>query len=113
LEQMFPDNKMIATLKTVESGTVETSIIYKGNEYTSIGQLSGGEFDRCTLASVCGINNMLNSQILMLDESLSALDADTNTEILMFLKEIAQEKLIIVCSHEAVKGIFDNVHQIH
>lgn len=114
LETFFPEQQLTAELETIFKGKAQTlrigtSINYKGNEYENISQLSGGEFDRCTLASICGINSMLNSPILILDESLSSLDAETNTEIIRFLSELAEYKLIIVCSHEAVKGIFDTV----
>jgi DNA repair protein SbcC/Rad50 len=118
LDTFFPDNQLIAELVPINSGKkmttlkINTSLKYKGNEYDSISQLSGGEFDRCTLASVCGINSMLNSPILILDESLSSLDSDTNTELLRFLKELAEDKLILVCSHEAVTGIFDEIIHI-
>ena len=117
IDTFFSDHQLIAELQSIHKGKaqslkINTIVNYKGNEYDNIGQLSGGEFDRCTLASICGINSMLNSPMLVLDESLASLDADTNTEILRFLKELAEEKLILVCSHEAVQGIFDNVIEI-
>lgn len=91
---------------------IKTIIHYKGYEYDSISQLSGGEFDRAVLASVCGVNAMMNSPFMFLDESLSSLDADNNTEILSFLKDISGDKLIAVCSHEAIQGIFDHTVEI-
>jgi len=112
LDTFFTEHFIRAELAADFSQTkvqTQTTIEYKGNEYENIGQLSGGEFDRCTLASVCGINTMLKSPILILDESMSSLDSDNNTEILRFLGEFAQDKLIIVASHEAVIGIFDTV----
>ena len=66
---------------------IKTEINYKGSVYDDISQLSGGEFDRCVLASVCGVNTMLGSNILILDESLASLDSDTNTDIINFLKK--------------------------
>jgi len=118
LDTFFPDNPMSAKLSCDLSETklqtlkITTQIQYKGNYYDNINQLSGGEFDRCTLASICGVNSMLQSNLLLLDESLSSLDADTNTEILNFLKELSSDKLVLVCSHEAVKGIFDEIIDI-
>lgn len=117
IDTFFSEHPLVAELQSVHKGKAQTLKIntivnYKGNEYDNISQLSGGEFDRCTLASICGINSMLNSPILVLDESLSSLDADTNTEILRFLKELAEEKLILVCSHEAVQGIFNKIIEI-
>lgn len=109
LDMFFTEHKMTAIIETSPESKFTNLIEYKGNQYTSIGDLSGGEFDRVTLASVCGINNMLNSPILLLDESLASLDSETNTEIISFLKELSENKLILVCSHEAVTGIFDEI----
>lgn len=112
LDEFFRENELSAKLSaTFKDGKlhVVTCITYKGYEYDSITALSGGEFDRCTLASICGINAMQQSPVLILDESLSALDAETNTEIISFLHDLASEKLVLVCSHEAVRGIFDKV----
>ncbi len=115
LDTFFADHQLSAALESAHKGKkiqtlkINTAINYKGNEYDNISQMSGGEFDRCTLASICGINSMLGSPILVLDESLASLDTDTNTEIIRFLSELAEDKLIIVCSHEAVRGIFDDI----
>jgi DNA repair exonuclease SbcCD ATPase subunit len=118
LDTFFADHQLSAKLESVHKGKkiqtlkINTAINYKGNEYDNIDQLSGGEFDRCTLASICGINSMLGSPIMVLDESLASLDTDTNTEIIRFLSELAEDKLILVCSHEAVRGIFDDVLEL-
>jgi len=119
LETFFDQGQLIANLqadfsgKKIQTLKINTIINYKGNEYDNVSQLSGGEFDRCTLASICGINSLLNSPILILDESLSSLDSDTNTEILRFLSDLSMDKLILVCSHEAVRGIFDDVIELN
>ncbi len=118
LDTFFADHQLSATLQAVYKGKklqtlkINTVINYKGNEYDNINQMSGGEFDRCTLASICGINSMLGSPILILDESLASLDADTNTEIIRFLSDLGQDKLILVCSHEAVQGIFNVIIRV-
>jgi DNA repair exonuclease SbcCD ATPase subunit len=115
LDTFFTEHQLKVVLETIYKGIknksfqINTMIEYRGNEYDSISSLSGGEFDRCTLASICGINSMIGSPILILDESLSSLDTDANTEIIRFLGELAQDKLILVCSHEAVTGIFDDI----
>jgi len=109
LDTFFTEHKMTAIIETSPESKFANVIDFKGNQYSSINELSGGEFDRVTLASVCGINSMLNSPILLLDESLASLDSDTNTEIISFLKELSENKLILVCSHEAVTGIFDEI----
>ena len=113
LSTFFPEHHLSAVLESSRDKNhnlkISSSLEFKGNAYDNISQLSGGEFDRCTLASICGINSMLNSPFLILDESLSALDSDTNTEIIHFFDALAENKLILVCSHEAITGIFNHV----
>jgi len=104
--------RLIITQNENNKNEIKTIINYKGFEYDSPSQLSGGEFDRCTLASICGINSMLNSPFLILDESLSSLDSENNTAIIDCLKELAKTKLVLVCSHEAVRGVFDTVVEL-
>jgi exonuclease SbcC len=86
-------------------------INYKGNE-VAISDLSGGEVQRVELAYLLAVNDVMASNIIMLDECLNNLDAFLNTEILSFLKEYAKGKQIIVASHEAVEGIFDYIHLV-
>lgn len=113
LDKFFSDQLTAQLIVNKENKIeVKTQLNYKGNEYDSLNQLSGGEFDRVNLASVCGVNTQVGSNMLILDESLSSLDTENNTEILEFLRELSKEKLIIVCSHEAVAGIFDTIIKI-
>lgn len=109
LDEFFtePIQSLITTSEDCQK--IQTIINYKGNEYDSIHSMSGGELDRISLASVCGINNMVSSPILMLDESLSSLDSDLNTDIIRFLEELSKDKLIIICSHECVQGVFHKI----
>uniref|UniRef100_A0A6C0M299 Rad50/SbcC-type AAA domain-containing protein n=1 Tax=viral metagenome TaxID=1070528 RepID=A0A6C0M299_9ZZZZ len=115
---MFPDGSMSVTLENImrsKKGSkcgMNVSIVYKGSEYSDINQLSGGERDRINLCFVLAINSMMNSSMLMLDESLSSLDSDTNTEIFTMLREIAENKCILIVSHEATRGIFDKIHTL-
>lgn len=109
LDHFFPDDPLHARLETNDELQIKTIINYKGYEYDSISQLSGGEFDRCVLASICGVGTMMNCPIMFLDESLASLDSHNNTEILGFLKELSGDKLIAVCSHEAIEGVFSEI----
>jgi len=105
----FFDQNITTDIIMDKTGTkVDTLLVYKGSEY-SIHDLSGGEYDRCILASVCGVNNLLDSPFLILDESLTSLDSEINTDILSVLRELGSNKLILVCSHNSVHGIFDTV----
>lgn len=93
---------------------MNTFIQYKGSEYESVDQLSGGERQKCELAFELAVNSIMNSKLLLLDECINALDTEVNTEIIEFLSEFAREnnKLIILISHECTMGIFDEVCNI-
>ena len=106
LENYKPTGKG-KNLKVTEK--MNMSIEYDGNVYDSMRQLSGGESDRVNLAFILAINDMIGSKFLFLDESLSSLDAEINTEIFLFLKQNCDNRLIITVSHEVVKGLFDNL----
>jgi len=89
-----------------------TRVSYQGDDYDDLSQLSGGESDRVSLAFLLALNAMFNSPILLLDESLSSLDAETCTDILERMKEIADTRLILVVSHQIHTGVFDDIVQI-
>ena len=120
LGMMFVHEKICVRLenfkKTKKSGVkckMNVHVEYKGFEYDSIEQLSGGERERVALAFILAVNSMMNSRVLMLDESLSSLDANTNSEIFTLLRdEVAKNKLVVVVSHEANRGIFDHVYNL-
>jgi len=103
----------LETVKTDKKGDskmqMNTYIEYKGHVYDSINSLSGGERQRVNLAFLLAVNDLVGSKYLFLDESLSALDSETNTEVFSYLRELGGNKSIFVISHEAVNGIFDKV----
>ena len=86
---------------------ISTYIEYKGSVYDNIDELSGGERQRCELAYLLALNDLFGSKIILLDECLNNLDSTINTDVLTFLRENCTNKSIIVISHEAVKGVFD------
>lgn len=118
LNLMFDNEPIRVELKSIRytknnsKFQLNTQLEYGGNIYDSIDQLSGGERDRVNLAFILGVNSMLGSNILMLDECIASLDKKTNTEILHFLKDISTQKCILVVSHEAVHGVFDELYSI-
>ena len=114
LNIMFSNDINITINNTVEKkGIVKfkitNNIIYKGCEYDSISDLSGGEFDRCVLSIMIACSNIMNSNILMLDESLASLDSDLCSDILYKLKKISIDKLILVVNHQVINGLFDDI----
>lgn len=95
-------------------------IMLKGNLYDSIKFLSKGERKRVKLALLLAFSDVLDiprspeketeflPRIYLLDECLSNIDSEIQTEILIALKEKG-ESLFLVVSHDAVKGIFTDV----
>jgi ABC-type glutathione transport system ATPase component len=85
-----------------------TKIEYRGYVYDDVEELSGGERQKCDIAFLFAVNDMIGAKILMLDECVNELDATANTEILTLIKEMCGHKMVLVVSHEAVRGIFDS-----
>lgn len=87
---------------------MNTTIEYKGDTYGDIEELSGGERQRCDMAFLLAVNDILGGKMLLLDECLNNLDASINTEVLGLVRDLCgTDKLVLVISHEAVKGLFD------
>ncbi|MEG1262706.1 MAG: ATP-binding cassette domain-containing protein [Clostridia bacterium] len=63
----------------------------------SVETLSGGQKQRVAIARAL----MGNPQIIFADEPTSALDRKTSSETMRLLREIAQDKLVLVITHDA------------
>ena len=63
--------------------------------YKKPNQMSGGQMQRVAIARAL-VNN---PDILLADEPTGALDSDTSVQIMDLLKEISQDKLIIMVTH--------------
>lgn len=96
------------TLKGDHRHQMNTVVIYKGDD-SNISDLSGGESQKCELAFLLAVNDMIGSKFVLLDESLSGLNQDVNTETMTYLQSICGDKLIIVTAHRVVEGVFDHV----
>lgn len=103
--------RQLKTTKSVKS-QINTTIEYRGYEYDSIDQISGGEQDRVSLAYTVALSSMYQSPLLLLDECLSSLNRELNTHILMHMKQLAATRLVLVVSHEAERGLFDKIIHI-
>jgi len=88
--------------------TITVKVEYKGTVYDNIDELSGGERQQCDLSFLFAVNDMLGSNMLLLDECLNNLNTEINTNTLTFLRELSENKQVLVVSHEAVTGLFDN-----
>jgi len=115
LEELFEDTIVVRLegTKTTSRGATKTQmntiVEYRGDEYSSIDELSGGETQRVELAFLLAVNDMIGSQMILLDECLNNLDAGINMEVLSHLRDLSDGKLILVVSHEAVQGVFDDI----
>lgn len=115
LEQMFEDDisAKLTVKKFTKKGdvaarpTIQVQVHYNGATYDDIDDLSGGERQQCDLAFLLAVNDMLGSNVILLDECLNNLDADVNLATLNFLHDFCGEKQILVVAHEAVTGVFD------
>lgn len=87
---------------------MNTVVTYRGED-TSISDLSGGESQKCELAFLLAVNDMIGSKFVLLDESLSGLNQDVNTETMSYLQRICGDRLIIVTAHRVVEGVFDSI----
>jgi len=114
LEKFFPNDPITVAIcpyketKKDIKPSINLEIGYKGT-LTDINSLSGGEYDRVTLSIVLALNTIFGSNILMLDESISSLDADLTNDILEVLKDNLSEKVVIVVAHQISVGVFDCV----
>ena len=116
---LFPEYPMTAQLKTTKEnkdGSVKPKISfaaqYKGVEINNLEDFSGGEDDRLVLAFQLALNSLYNSPLLLLDESFTGLNEELVNLAIDNLKSLAQDKLVIVISHNVNHGEFDQVIEI-
>lgn len=110
----FFDTPITVTLKSSKTLKNESlkyqfniSIFYRNNEFDDIDQLSGGEQSRLSLALTLAFMKLTKKKLLILDESLNALDVDLKASILDIL--ISLQKTLIVVSHDELQGPFDHL----
>ena len=90
--------------------TCSLVIFYKNNTYDNVRQLSGGEQDRVSLGMFLALNNLMGSNIMLLDESLAALDETLKINTVELLKKISGvSKRCMVIAHEGIEGVYDQV----
>lgn len=119
IDQFFEDEDIKVELKTVQetksTGKEKMSLNFELNYRQILGDLSylsGGEKDRVNLAFTLAFSELVNNRILLLDECISSLDAETTNIVLENLKEKYKGKLVLLVSHQANLGFFDSVTNI-
>jgi DNA repair exonuclease SbcCD ATPase subunit len=116
LDQLFdePIKVELCVKKTTKKGdmasapSIEVRVEYNGEEYDNIDDLSGGEHQICNICFLLGVNAMLDSHIILFDESLVGLDSQTDMMIVQKIAELCVDKQIIVISHRTIEGLFDH-----
>lgn len=84
-----------------------TVIEYEGSVYDSIDELSDSERQRCELAFLFAVNDMTGASILVMDESVNCMNSQMNTDVLNLIHDLCGHKLVLMISHEAIRGVFD------
>lgn len=114
LDDFFPENPISVTLQTFKETKkltkpqINVEIDYKEMS-CSVDTLSGGEVARVSLAYTLALAEMINSPIVILDESTSNLDHEMANTIIHSIKEHMVGKIIIMVAHQAETGAYDNV----
>lgn len=102
--QITPDK----TLATGDKKSLIGIVIKRNGEQIPIDSLSGGEFDKCALSFFLAINSIIpQNRLIILDESLTSLDATAVENIIDYIKDKLKGKTIYVTLHQVVKGMFD------
>jgi len=97
----------------VREEKIGTEVNYLGETFSLDNEsLSAGQKQRCNLAFRFAFADVCQSKFIMLDECLNNLDGETSSHILTKLKKLSEDRLILVISHGASEGIFDEVKQL-
>ena len=117
LDYFFPEDPIsvqLVAFKESANGSsrkpqITVQIEHKGRACTDVTTLSGGERDRVVLAFALALNEIVASPIMVLDESLSALNQDLVSDCIEGIKASCSCKLIVMVAHQSVSGMYDNV----
>ena len=117
LDAFFPVDPISVTITTsklvkkVVVPSIDIVIKYK-DEDIDASTLSGGELSRVVLAFALVVSEINNSQLIILDESLSTLDSENCSNVYDFIKENCGDKLVIVVAHQLITGMFDHIIEL-
>ena len=68
--------------------------------------------DRCALALFLAFNKLAKGKILLLDECLSSLHAESVEEIVEHIQSEFKNKPCLMTLHQTTQGIFDHVIEL-
>ena len=118
LEIMFGPEMTLKVIYGDQSKDKETPkyfvdvMLFRNGEEIDYSSLSGGECDRCALALFLSFNKIAKSPMLLLDECLSSLHAESVEAIVDHIKQEFREKICIMTLHQTTKGIFDQIVEL-
>jgi DNA repair exonuclease SbcCD ATPase subunit len=116
LNRFFPNdgtsitlNNTFVTKKGDERSKMSMEAFHKGKVVKKLKSLSGGEKSRAFLSFQLALADMYKTNILMIDEGLSGADLETKEVCLVVLKELSNDRLILVIEHGVSDHFFDTV----
>ena len=119
LEELFKESILpllhvrLEGTKITSRGTIRTQmntvVEYNDGSDGPFDDLSGGEKQRIELAFLFSVNDMIGSQMILLDECLNNLGFERNMEILSYLRDFSGGKLILVVAPKSVQGVFNEI----
>lgn len=120
LEKLFdePIQATMSMFKTLKTGgrvkpEVNLNILYRGVEYDSVSQMSGGEGDRVSLAVIMALGMVSNAKLLLLDECLSSLNSELReAAVKMIRKYNTTARTVVMVDHESVEGLYGKVVRV-
>jgi len=116
--QVMFDGEMSIKVKYEHSGEEDSKKIYvdvdifRGVEEVPYESLSGGESDRCALVLFLAFNKLSRSKILLLDECLSSLHAESVEDIVDHIKTEFHDRMCVMTLHQTTKGMFDQIIEL-
>ena len=88
---------------------INLEITYKGSEFGSLSELSGGEKAKVSLSLMIAFSRCSRAPFVLLDESLSSLDVVTKEAAVEVLKQYLGAKLALVVNHDTTEDIYSSV----
>lgn len=113
---VFFDDPIIVTLsaspdeKKVNKYQLQLLINYRGND-CDVHSLSGGELNRLIVASTIALCEIVNSPLIMLDESINNLDINTANNVVNSLVNL-NDRTVLLILHQAVTGSFSSTYEV-
>lgn len=102
------DIRIDLNLVITKKPQVHFSILYKGGQYDSITELSGGEADRTSLSLTMALHCLSSYPLIMFDESLKSLDPELKHAVIKTLKEYIHSTVLII-DHDGLESIVDHI----